>query len=76
MRCVGDGSTDRVLFLLLEESRGVEAGGADSLGSVRGRGAVSLSQALGGAAEDGQSLRDGVDGGRVIERVETYGLRR
>lgn len=80
MRCVGAGNADRVLFLLLDEWRGMEGRGVGGrLGSVGGRGAVPVGQALGCAAEDGQGLGDGVQGGSrqiLVEGIETYGLRR
>lgn len=80
MRCIGAGSADRGLFLLLDEWRGVERGGVGgSLGSIRGRGAVPMGQALGRVAEDGKGLGDGVQGGSrqvLVEGIETYGLRR
>lgn len=78
MRCCGAGSADRVLFLLLDERRGVEGGGvADGLGSLRGWGAVAVGQALGRVAQDCQGLGDGVQGGSpqvLAEGIETYGL--
>lgn len=80
MRCSGAGSADRVLLLLLEERRGMERGGVgDRLGSLRGRGAVPVGQALGCIAQDGQGLGDGVQGGSrqiLVEGIDTYGLRR
>lgn len=80
MRCSGAGSADRVLLLLLEERRGMERGGVGGrLGSLRGRGAVPMGQALGCIAQDGQGLGDGVQGGNrqiLVEGIETYGLRR
>lgn len=85
MRCRGAGSANRVLLLLLlEEWQGMERGGVGGwlggwLGSLRGRGAVPVSQALGCVAEDGQGLGDGVQGGScqiLVQGIETYGLRR
>jgi len=77
VRCVGAGSADRVLFLLLEERRGVDGCGVGGdLGPIRGRGTVPLGQALGCVAEDGQGLRDGVKAGSLIQGIKTYGLLR
>ena len=80
MRCVGAGRADRVLFLLLDERRGMKGGGVvGRVGSFWGWGAVPLGQALGCVAKDGQGLGDGVQGGSrqiLVEGIETYGLRR
>lgn len=80
MRCIGAGSADRVLFLLLDEWRGMERGRVGGgLGSIRGWGAVPVGQALGCAAEDGKGLGDGIQGGSrqiLVEGIETYGLSR
>lgn len=80
MRCIGTGSADGVLFLLLNEWRGVEGGGVGGcLGSIWGWGAVPLGQTLGCIAKDGKGLGDGVQGGScqfLVKGIETYGLRR
>lgn len=79
MRCAGAGSADRVLLLLLNKWRAVKGrGGGGLLGSVWGRGAVPLGQALCCAAEDGESLGDVQGGSRqiLIKGIEAYGLRR
>lgn len=76
MRCAGDGSADRRLFVLLEKRRDEEVrrvGGG--LGSLRGRGTVPLRQTLSCVSKDGQGLRDGVHRGRLVQGVQAYGLR-
>lgn len=70
----GAGSTDRVLLLELKERRGVEAGRVGGgLGSFRGRRSVPLSQTLGGVAEDGQCLRDGIQGRGFVKGIQANG---
>lgn len=78
MRCIGAGSADRVLFLLLDDRRGMEGRGVGGgLGPIRGRGAVPVGQAFGCIAKDGQRLGDGVQRGsrQILVEIQTYGLR-
>lgn len=77
MRCAGAGSTDGGLLLQLEERRGVEAGGVGGgLGPFRGRWCVPLGQTFSRVAEDGERLRDGIQGRSFVEGIQAYGPRR